>query len=279
MYKKLDLPNYNFANRLDVFFSNRKRYRSFYSAIESDYKRQNIEYNSLKCDFNVITPLDIGSYCSVEDPVEKRVDTLHNLYLSKTSYFADILSDMRDQHKLLSCPSCGEDGSPNTLDHYLPKAVYPELSVCVYNLVPMCSKCQSEKLTEYKDANNQKIFFHPYYDDFVGDMYVLEIIPSPSFRTPKFSLEIINTIPVDVKAIAKSHFKSLKLSRRFYDFVSQTYVTALDNLIKSTFDIDSVLDMFIEMHCGKGVNNWNVILYKSIKMNRSLIKFILDNKV
>ncbi|ENU96964.1 hypothetical protein F970_00311 [Acinetobacter sp. CIP 102082] len=278
MYKKLDLPNYGFSSRLDEFFSNIKKYKKFYSAIEGDYKSQNFNYNGSKCDLNVISPLDIGSYCSVEDPVGARINTLQNLYLSKTSYFADILSDMRDEHKLLSCPSCGEDGSPNTLDHYLPKTIYPELSVCIYNLIPMCSKCQNEKSAEYKNADNKKIFFHPYYEDFYEDMYTVEITPSPSFRTPVFSLKIINSIPSDVKIMAESHFVNLKLSKRFYDFVSQTYITIFNNLMKGGIDVDLFLDMCIDMHSEKGINNWNVILYKSIKMNRNLIKFILDSR-
>lgn len=61
MYKKLDLPNYGFSSRLDEFFSNIKKYKKFYSAIESDYKFQNFNYNGSKCDLNVISPLDIGS--------------------------------------------------------------------------------------------------------------------------------------------------------------------------------------------------------------------------
>jgi hypothetical protein len=104
-------------------------------------------------------------------------------------------------------------------------------------------------------------------------------LPSPSFRTPVFSLKIINDIPIDVKRVAESHFNNLSLSKRFYDFVSQTYITIFNTLVGNDVDVDIFLDMSIEIHLGKGVNNWNVILYKSIKRNRQLVEFILNSRV
>lgn len=39
------------------------------------------------------------------------------------------------------CPFCGGIGRPRNLDHYLPKAHYPQFSVLPLNLVPSCRDC------------------------------------------------------------------------------------------------------------------------------------------
>lgn len=56
-----------------------------------------------------------------------------------------ILDSLRSR-ELQICPACGEDGTPNTLDHYLPKEAYPEFSITPINLSPMCDICQGKKV-------------------------------------------------------------------------------------------------------------------------------------
>jgi 5-methylcytosine-specific restriction endonuclease McrA len=61
------------------------------------------------------------------------------------------------------CPLCGQR-DVGTLDHYLSKSVFPELSVFPANLVPACATCNHSKgsaqcLTAYEQL------FHPYFDN------------------------------------------------------------------------------------------------------------------
>lgn len=61
------------------------------------------------------------------------------------------------------CPLCGLATDVKTLDHYLPKASYPQLSVLPYNLVPACRDCNTDKGNPIiTDPAQQHI--HPYYD-------------------------------------------------------------------------------------------------------------------
>lgn len=63
-----------------------------------------------------------------------------NLYLHPAAGSAQgiALAEMRRSHRLNYCPACGEPGTPNTLDHYLPKTLYPHFCVTPLNLFPMC---------------------------------------------------------------------------------------------------------------------------------------------
>lgn len=279
MFNNLPKPDINWKLYLDDFFDSRTKYKVFYSSIRKDYIHSHLNYDQSCADFNIISPLDLRKYTQNPNDVDHKINTLKNLYLSKTSYFCDLLDELRSKNELQSCPNCGEDGSPNTLDHYLPKVTYPELSVCIYNLIPMCSKCQSEKSTDYKGVNNNKLFFHPYYDNYTEDMYILEFLPSPTYKTPRISIKVRNQLPSEIRELAMSQFNELNLSLRFNSFITQTYGTAVENLLDTNMDVNSLLEIFIRMHLKKGVNNWNVILYKSMLENPNFISWIVSGRL
>lgn len=79
-----------------------------------------------------------------------RAKSFHTLYLSPAdgSVQASVLEGLRSR-ELQFCPACGEDGTPNTLDHYLPKNSYPEFSITACNLFPMCDICQGRERYRY----------------------------------------------------------------------------------------------------------------------------------
>lgn len=66
---------------------------------------------------------------------------------------------------ILTCPFCEID-SIQTLDHYLPKSLYPSLAITPVNLVGMCSKCNTKK-SDRKIESADKFFLHPYYSDVI----------------------------------------------------------------------------------------------------------------
>ena len=98
--------------------------------------------------------------------IEPRKATFLNLYGSRDGVQKPVLTRMRDDHGLNYCPACGEPGTPNTLDHYLPKDSYPHFCVTPLNLFPMCDACQEEKGTKTGDADSPRFFIHPYFDVF-----------------------------------------------------------------------------------------------------------------
>ncbi|GAA0532572.1 HNH endonuclease [Paractinoplanes ferrugineus] len=60
------------------------------------------------------------------------------------------------------CPMC--DGAPvATLDHYLPKSVFPEFSVLPKNLVPVCYRCNHLKQDTIDESGRR--FLHSYFED------------------------------------------------------------------------------------------------------------------
>ncbi|MBU1376327.1 MAG: hypothetical protein KKE02_14725 [Alphaproteobacteria bacterium] len=70
---------------------------------------------------------------------------------------------IRDTAGLKCCPMCGS-GTTGTLDHYLPRAVYPEFSIFSLNLVPACSHCNSGEKGSTITGDDDEYFLHPYFD-------------------------------------------------------------------------------------------------------------------
>jgi 5-methylcytosine-specific restriction endonuclease McrA len=76
-------------------------------------------------------------------------EELKNVYDSRMvrgSKNARDIYDLLSQSPFGKCPFCGF-GHTTTLDHYLPKAKYPQFSVLPFNLVPSCKDCNTGKST------------------------------------------------------------------------------------------------------------------------------------
>ena len=74
------------------------------------------------------------------------------------------------KHAASRCPLCGHR-DVTTLDHYLPKTVFPLLCVTPANLVPACSECNKAKLASTSaTAGDQTL--HPYFDDVDQDPWL-----------------------------------------------------------------------------------------------------------
>ena len=75
--------------------------------------------------------------------------------------------EIYDQIKLLPegdrCPLC-DQRNVSTLDHFLPKSVYPIYAVTPINLVGVCSDCNNKK-SSIVPTNAEDTLLHPYFDD------------------------------------------------------------------------------------------------------------------
>jgi hypothetical protein len=79
-----------------------------------------------------------------------------------------------DRLKLLPegdrCPFC-DQRNVSTLDHILPKAVYPVLAVAPLNLVGACWECNKVKLAAIPTTAEDTVL-HPYFDDISQDQWL-----------------------------------------------------------------------------------------------------------
>ena len=129
-----------------------------------------------------------------------RFHTLYNTPQEHHSQYP-VLKGLRDR-KFQFCPSCGEEGSPSTIDHYLPKEDYPHFSVTPANLTPMCDACQTAKGQETVDKGGRRIFLHPYFDEFLTAQVVRLTLGAASHLRPADGRALRSFLPRRVHAFA-----------------------------------------------------------------------------
>lgn len=216
-------------------------------------------------------------YVDLWPQIECKKGTFQNLYKTPTedSVHAPILKELRS-HELRLCPSCGEAGSPNTLDHYLPISEYPHFSIIPINLFPMCDACQSGKSALTGDLVDPKYFLHPYFDDFMdGQIVKLDIYPP--YDTPTFQLGVETSLSSPQKKILNKHIEKLKIAERYKRFFPGFYIKLLRNSKKLRDGGKSVspfLKVFQLDAEDTSPNSWEHIFYSSVTKNCDLMKYL-----
>jgi len=201
-----------------------------------------------------------------------------NLYSSPADGSAQkaVLTTMRRLHGLNYCPACGEPGKPNTLDHYLPKTLYPHFCVTPLNLFPMCDACQELKDVKTGDAANPRFFIHPYYDVFVANQ-VIELTIQPPYATPTFALNVRAGLTADQTALVARHVQELAIEARFADYFVEQHLRLLrqvNKLRQSGQNVRAVLTGFRDAAAPSGANVWDHVFYAATVANADLMHYL-----
>jgi 5-methylcytosine-specific restriction endonuclease McrA len=214
--------------------------------------------------------------------IEVRKGSFLNLYLHPKdgSVQGKILEALRD-HKLSLCPACGELGSPNTLDHYLPKGKYPHLCVTPANLIPMCDACQLAKLEKVGDATQARFFLHPYFDVFVGHR-VIELKIETPFDSPQFDLVPAPQLLPAEYVLVKSHMKELLIETRFAVYFGNQYrrlLRLVGNTRAAAIDVRTTLRLFADSVADPTPNSWESVFYTAVLSNPDLMTYLVEGRL
>ncbi len=177
---------------------------------------------------------------------------LMNLY---TDYMVKTTGPSRDIYdNLLTaagglCPLCGGLGQARTLDHYLPKAIFPAYSVHPRNLVPCCRDCNTGRNASFGVGFHEQTL-HPYFDQtrFFEERWVTASVQWCNPILVQFECAPPDHWPIADKGRVRSHFNSHKLASRFsiqagaeVSKVVQTRAKSLRSLTPDSFK-DFLLD-------------------------------------
>lgn len=130
--------------------------RTVYEACISTYRKE-VEKNNLPLCADMVQE-DADLYdevmphgiqrmrCRTQFPGLVTAEMLGNVYdkLRDSPTVQDYHAAIMHQVDQDLCPIC-RAGTPDTLDHYLPKGKMPTLAVVPNNLIPTCSACNSAK--------------------------------------------------------------------------------------------------------------------------------------
>ena len=189
------------------------------------------------------------------------------------------------------CPYCGISESSH-LDHFLPRAKFPEFSIYSLNLIYVCSICNSKyKGDDVVNSLGERKIFNPYFDDFIEDIQFLKCeikLENGIYPEFKFYIEDLSTTKNYEYIIIKNHFEAMHLQTRYMEQIvkeefkrfrneyidkkSRTYYeTSMDEIKR---DIDKKSRGYQD----ENINNWEKVFWESLKDSDDCLNLIV-NKV
>ncbi|WP_316228902.1 HNH endonuclease signature motif containing protein [Bradyrhizobium sp. SZCCHNR1070] len=111
------------------------------------------------------------------------------------------------------CPFC--DHRPvSTLDHLLPKRLFPALAVTPDNLVGACADCNKTKLA-FAPAAAEEVFLHPYFDDIEAERWLAAKVVEGPVAAVIFRTRAIPSWPHTLNERVRRQFRTLGLAQLY----------------------------------------------------------------
>lgn len=168
------------------------------------------------------------------------------------------------------CPLCGQ-GLVKTLDHHLPKSLYPSLVVVPANLIPSCFDCNKAKL-DAKPIGAEYETIHPYFDDIETDLWLHARVIEESPTGIQFFVETPENWNNVKSRRVKHHFKKFKLSSLYTSLAADEISGIRYSLIQlfSKVGYQGVKDHLSEEATSREkvyLNSWQTAMYKALADN------------
>jgi hypothetical protein len=231
-------------------------------------------------------PFLVGAPIPISDDLR---DALMQHYDKPPSILYSRLEEIRERTSPDICPMCGSPSPPGTLDHILPKTIYPEYSVFFRNLVPACF-CNSKRGTTYIGPQNSGArTLHPYFDDCLKDrLFRCRIDGDPAH--PRIDIEICDPAAEPIAAI-EFHLRTVlkktsvlgwldnewsKLFRTPDNLLEITPAPPLECTLAQVSAAISTKLAKLDQHYGTP-NNWNSMFFASLLENVPLLEWLSEH--
>ncbi|MEP4892248.1 MAG: HNH endonuclease [Aliiglaciecola sp.] len=285
--KKLDLPKISFNEMLNKCAEGIKQVniRNNFISVFPIFFAKEQQYQALSLAGNLYRYPKINPLASTTEVVGNLTKTkLINLYennlLNKDKparkYYDTLLVSSGER-----CPFCGDIGQTKNLDHFLPKAHFPEFSVMPLNLVPSCRDCNMGGKGQAYAAVEDKQAIHPYIDKdiFYQEQWVYAEYINEDDGVLRYYVQCPDAWSQKEKNRAENHFDSLDLANRygleagkhlsevidqknaFVDVILGFDPQATPQAIKNAFVIANLQPL---IDSGKFANHWKKVMYQCL---------------
>lgn len=179
------------------------------------------------------------------------------------------------------CPFCGDIGQTKNLDHFLPKAHFPEFSVMPLNLVPSCRDCNmGEKGQAYATVEDDQAI-HPYVDKdiFYQEQWIYAEYIDEDDGALVYYVQCPAAWSQEEKNRAENHFNSLDLANR-YSLEAGKHLSEVIDQKNAFVDVilgfnpqattQAIKDAFVNanlqpvINSGQFSNHWKKIMYQCL---------------
>jgi hypothetical protein len=183
--------------------------------------------------------------------------------------YNDLLNAARDH-----CPFCGGIGSPRTLDHFLPKKLFPQFSILPFNLVPSCRDCNMEAKAQSFASRAEDQCIHPYGDreTFFTDQWICaRYIPSLNHAPGRFMYYISaphGATSLDDKRV-QAHFRDFGIAKRYSTKAGEnlgTVLSQIQNMRAGGLSDCKVVEYLLQpgVDLAPFINHWHRGMYQAL---------------
>ncbi|MHB1494023.1 MAG: hypothetical protein ACYCR3_12755 [Acidithiobacillus sp.] len=181
----------------------------------------------------------------------------------------EIYDSLLSRAPLGRCPFCGI-GHASTLDHYLPKTKYPQLSVVPLNMVPSCKDCNEGKGAEIATTAGAQSL-HPYFDhqNYIDDQWLYAEVIQTRPATILFFTKAPDVWDDISKTRVQSHFSDFKLASRYSVEASNQVACLRDSLslYRELLGVNGVrqhLRIEAQTHSQQHSNSWQTAMFQAL---------------
>jgi hypothetical protein len=240
---RLSEPQYSFEQTLDECvngIAGNAALRLKLASSKSDFKAVETEYLNAAGTGKLHTIPPINTDVNV-DPVVINILKKSELVKIYDQYFVPEKKPARKIYDALlnaakeKCPFCGGIGTPRNLDHFLPKAHFPQFSVLPHNLVPACRDCNMDGKAHAFATNAEDQIIQPYADkdNFFIDQWIFATYHAGNNGEPgefEYYTSPPEGWPEADKLRVRKHFKDFDLAKRYATKAAELLGTVLNQI-------------------------------------------------
>jgi 5-methylcytosine-specific restriction endonuclease McrA len=169
----------------------------------------------------------------------------------------------------------------STLDHYLPRASYPEFSVLPLNLAPACWECNHAKGDVYLRDDAGPAFLHAYLDLGLRGIRFLfgELATVGGEPMINYYVEPPQGLPDELGLRIRSHFTELDLEKHYlYEAINELNERrhAVASMWEAGADVVVVQDYFRReadsVAAASGANHWRFVLLEALALQPEVFR-------
>lgn len=239
------------------------RLQSLNEAVKKEFDNYDNKFKTNE--INLLIPNEILN------PSKEDLLTLYDYQSGTITSLRENIKDLQIKTITNTCQNCTID-SAKTLDHILPKSIFPEFIVNPINLFPCCTTCNSYKLTTVENGGG-KFYLNLYLDELPAEQYLfVEVfIDQHDEINFLFFLENIDD-KIDPKlfSVIENHYTNLHLFERMAS-KSIEYISEFENEIlkfRQLLPLETIIEVYIktanENKKAYGFNHWKCILEISL---------------
>lgn len=278
--RKLTPKNYDKTEFDKLIFTQTGSVRSHLNLTEdniTDVRSRFTDYESNKNNLENVSP-------STHSNNSNEHKSLFGLYDSVSQDTENLKNEIKKISEI-KCPYCGIS-EPSHLDHFLPRAKYPEFSIYAPNLIHVCSICNSTyKSDDVITPTGERKFFNPYFDVFIETTQFLKCeieLNGSVYPSFKFYIEDLSAIMLYEYTVIKNHFEAMHLQTRYMEqILKEKFLRFKNRYVQKDISIEQLkhnIEYELEGLDCENINNWEKVFWESLKDSDDCLNLIV-NKV